>query len=691
MTINWSEARVLVFDTFFTDFEKQAINVDRLISDMKDARVNCLRLAAYSHLGYTIYPSNVTPMFPGLKHDLFREMVDRAHGENIAVIAYINAGFDAALPDSGRFGARLSSGAQKYWASDGPPWGVRWMCFNNPEYHSLLEKIIDEVMSYSVEGCYFDETAEGCCHCDICKKRYREETGREMPPVDHWRDEKLWESPEEAHEFMEYRKRVLLDWRKFLVSCTKKNGSDKLAMINCGGYPQPTANSLGASTVDTAPFIDGFLTESMLRAGGISVRHAGESARFADNAPFIPWVHVELKSSSWTFDVAPKDELMVKTGMLAAHGARPAAYTYHQNGQASTLRTLIPAYKRVADNEDVLSETTSAAEAGLLYHRYSHFAYSKNDRLSHKEFVGIFDLLDNCHLCFDIVDPEISEEAIAKYRLLVIPNAAIMTDREQSLLRTFIKGGGMAIISGECASRDRLGNPLKGSTLDDLLGCQITGRRTDSIPVNAGGSKSGRRCYFNINTDHPAVSGFEPNSWHPKSAQSIVVGLTTGKSLAGTVTCPGSPPVMGPGELLDLPSIVVNSCGKGRVVYLPWLVGGVYELDEPCGILELYRGVINWLLDGRKIIELNGPRSCEVSLRKKNGRYILHIIDYTGSHKILDEPGIDTISGKLRLPDGRQVKSIRAIDGKPIEWHTGEQGVIEFKAPIDRWQALVIE
>ncbi len=236
-----------------------------------------------------------------------------------------------------------------------------------------------------------------------------------------------------------------------------------------------------------------------------------------------------------------------------------------------------------------------------------------------------------------------------------------------------------------------MGNPLKGSTLADLLGCQITCRRTDAIPVNAGGSKSGRRCYFNIHTDHPAVSGFEPDSWHPKSAQSIVVELATGMSLAGTVTCPGSPPVMGPGELLDLPSIVVNIYGKGRVVYLPWLVGGVYELDEPYGILELYRGAVDWLLDGRKIVELNGPRSCEVSLRGKDGKYIFHIIDYTGSHKVLDEPGLETVSGKLRLPDSRQVKSIYAIDGKPVEWHDVEQGVIEFKAPIDRWQALVIE
>lgn len=43
MTINWSEARVLVFDTCFTDFKKQESDVDRLISDMKEAHVNCLR------------------------------------------------------------------------------------------------------------------------------------------------------------------------------------------------------------------------------------------------------------------------------------------------------------------------------------------------------------------------------------------------------------------------------------------------------------------------------------------------------------------------------------------------------------------------------------------------------------------------------------------------------------------------
>ncbi len=691
MTIDWAQARVVVFDTFFTNFRTQAVDVERLILDLKSCNANCLRLAAYSHLGYTIYPSKLTPMFPGLKHDLFKELVDRAHEEGIAVIAYVNAGFDDALEESESFGAKLVSGAQRYWASDGPPWGVRWMCFNNSDYHSLLEGIIDEVMSYGVEGCYFDETAEGFCHCEVCKARYRQETGKDMPAVDSWKDGRLWEDPEEALEFMEYRKRVLLDWRRFLVSCTKKHGSEKLGMINCGGYPQHTANNLGASTIDTTPFIDGFLTESMLRAGGISVRHAGESARFANNAPFTPWVHVELKPSSWTFDVAPREELMVKTGMLVAHGARPAAYTYHQNGEASTLGTLRPAFRRVSDNEDVLSGTVSASEAGLLYHRHTNLSYARNDRLPHEEFVGVLDLLDNSRLCFDIIDPEISEEAVGRYRLLVIPNAAIMSEREQELLRGFVTNGGSAIISGECATHDTLGNPLSGSGLADLLGCNIISRRSDSIPVNAGGSKSGRRCYFNVHTPHPVVSKLGAGSWHPKSARSMVVELTTGESLAGTVTCPDDPPCMGPGEFLDLPSIVVNTYGKGRVVYLPWLVGGVYELDEPHGILELYRGAAEWLLDGRKIAELAGPREIEVSLRKRNETYIFHMIDYTGSHKVLEDPGISTISGILTLPDKRAATAVRSLDGEPAEWGTVDGGGIEFSVKIDRWQALIVE
>lgn len=685
-------ARVMIFDTFFTNFENQEIDVSRLMDDLKKANVNCLRVAAYSHLGYSIYPSRITPMFPGLKYDLFKEIVLRCHDENIAVIAYINAGFDAVLSESVEYGAKKTDGTQKYWASDGPPWGVRWMCFNQARYHELIKDIIDEVMTYDVEGCYFDETVEGFCHCDICREKYSLETGREMPMVDHWTDAKLWEKPEDAHEYMAFRKRTLLDWRRFLVKCTKSYGRDKLAMINCGGYLHPTANSLGASPIETMPFIDGLLTESMIRASdSTGIRHGCDNSRFADNAPFRPWVHVELKSSSWTFDIAPEEELLVKTGLLVAHGARPAAYTYHQNGQRETLKTLIPAYKRVFENEDILADTTPCSEIGLLYHRNSHFAFARNSTEISADFDGILQLLGHCHVCYDIIDPCLTAEAVSKYKVLIIPDMAICSQEEEKLLRDYVASGGTCIITGECASCDPYGNPLENSSLADLIGCDIVGRNSEFIPVNAGGSKAGRRTYFNLTADHPVLSELEKMSWHPKSAKYIVVKPTTGNVLALTVGDPDRPPVMGPSGIIEHPSIIVNEFGKGKIVYLPWNAGSVYQLNEPHGIRKLFKRSLLWLNGEKETAELDAPVNLEISLRKKNDILIFHMIDCTGSHKIISEPGLRYISGKLNLPEPRKVHQIRTLDNAEVKWVQQEESSIIFDAPIDRWQALIIK
>lgn len=686
-----STARVLVFDTFFTNFETQSFDVPRLIRDMKSAKVNCLRLAAYSHLGYAIYPSKSTPMFPGLEKDLFTDIVDSCRKEGIAVIAYVNAGFDAVLQDSSSFGAKKSDGTQKYWASDGPPWGVRWMCFNQPRYHELIKNIIDEVMAYDVEGCYFDETVEGFCHCDVCRDRYLRETGHEMPKVDHWTDSALWKDAVEAHEYMAFRKRVLLEWRRFLVQCTKSYGQEKLAMINCGGYLQSTANSLGASTVDTIPFIDGLLTESMIRASdSTGIRHGSDNSRFADNAPFRPWVHVELKSSSWTFDVAPKEELMVKTGLLAAHGARPAAYTYHQNGQAETLKTLVPAYERVFENEDFLSGSKSCAEVGLLYHRHSHFASAKGSMEMSADFDGMLQLLGHCHLCYDIIDPALTAEAISGYAALVIPEAATLNSEEATILRNYISKGGACVITGECATHDRMGNPLPNSELADLLGCDIVGRASNFIPVNAGGSKAGRRTYFNLTADHPMLDKLEKCSWHPKSAKYIVVKPTSGEVLSMTIGDPDRPPVMGPSGELGHPSIIVNKYGAGHIVYLPWQVGSVYQLNEPHGLRKLLDGALNWLLGDKRIVKLEAPGNVEISLRRKGDSFIFHMVDCTGSHKIISEQGLMRISGQIKLPDSRQAIEIKTFDGAKPQWRQTADGVVEFDVAIDRWQALII-
>jgi len=688
-TFDMSTARVVVFDTFFTDLTTEQLDVDRLLRDLHAVRANCLRLAAYSHVGYSIYPSQVVPLKPGLAHDLFGEIVTRCRNEGVAVVAYINAGFDAVLPDSDSFAARRSDGNVVYW-NERPPWGVRYLCFNHPRTRDLFSGIIDEVCTYDVQGLYFDETVEGFCHCSLCRERYCRETGRDMPEVDRWTDPGLWDDLEQAHSYMDFRRRVLLDWRRFLVDRTRLRKASALTMINCGGYLQKAANTHGASTVDTAGFIDGFLTEAMIRSSGLGINHVGQNARFAENAPFTPWVHVELKSCSWTFDVAPREELMVKTGMLAAHGGRPAAYTYHQNGQSGTLATLAPAYERVAENEDVLAHSRSEAQIAVLYSRASAFAYARNDPERLVLFEGAYNLIEDAQVCFDVLDPTLTVEAAGKYRLLILPDAAILSDSEQEVLREFVRTGGSALVMGECASADPFGRLLEHSGLADVLGGDIVSRRDDRAPLNAGGSRVGRRCYFNLTGSHPVLAELEPGSWQPKSPQSIVLDLTAGNSLAGTVTAPCRPPVMAPGEILDVPSVVVNQFGQGKVVYLPWLAGGVYFMDEPVGLLKLFNGALDWLLDGRRIAELDAPCPVEISLRETDGTYTFHMVDYTGRAKVLHEPGLSAISGRLRLPDDRTVRAVRSLDRAEVDWKQHEDGLLEFHVPIDRWQALII-
>jgi hypothetical protein len=348
---------------------------------------------------------------------------------------------------------------------------------------------------------------------------------------------------------------------------------------------------------------------------------------------------------------------------------------------------MAPVYNIIADNEDVLSGTESMAVIGLLYPRKSQALRGMNDT----EFRGVMELLGHTHECYDVIDPIVTEK-VNRYKMLVLPDAAFLSDDEIAVIKKYVKAGGHLIVSGECASITEKSPELSDSKLAEVLGCNLKSRIDDFIPMNGGGAKSKRRCYFNIiDTSHPVLEQFEECRWQPKSFHYLDVELTTGKMLANTVTAPTILPAnQGPDGTVDIASIIENIYGDGKVLYLPWDVGEVYLLNEPKGILDLYRAGIKWMLGDEAIVTTFFHRNMEFVLRSKDDKRIFHIIDYTGPEKVLAEPGQSSVAGKIRIPGGEKVKSIRALDGAEMEWQQLASGEIEFKVDIDRWQAVVM-
>ncbi|NLF94165.1 MAG: hypothetical protein GX564_09780, partial [Oligosphaeraceae bacterium] len=131
-----------------------------------------------------------------------------------------------------------------------------------------------------------------------------------------------------------------------------------------------------------------------------------------------------------------------------------------------------------------------------------------------------------------------------KYKILFLPTAAAMSDRELTAVQKFVQQGGILVADMQCASFDQHGKPRTAPGLQEVFGL------TGSAALQAGkGVLTGTA---------GTVSGLSLNGLQLEVKQ-VETGLTatTAKSLA-TVEFEGR----------SQPAVFVNEYGKGLAVYL---------------------------------------------------------------------------------------------------------------------------
>jgi len=155
---------------------------------------------------------------------------------------------------------------------------------------------------------------------------------------------------------------------------------------------------------------------------------------------------------------------------------------------------------------------------------------------------------------FDIVDPHRSAADLARYRFLVLPAAACLSDDEAATLRAFAAGGGRIAVSGEVGTRDewcveRATNALEGvpTTDPDTVSSEVVETSLEPaerarvlVEVRAGADDTGAFLFiglaklrgvdlgpFDVVVTPPA--GFVPSDavWNAPGGEGGVLPVTT--------------------------------------------------------------------------------------------------------------------------------------------------------------------
>jgi hypothetical protein len=416
---------------------------------------------------YAYYDSKLLLKAPGLGlRDPLREAVDEARQERIPLLAY------CVVQQGGHY---LDAHPEwKMRASDGKP--IDRFCLNSG-YLEAMKQIVAEQLAYGIDGFHIDMLDQGFgppygCWCDTCRREFEETYGHPMPKGATW--DASWD------DMLEFRYRSSQDFEKKLVAYIKSINPRAAVDFNYHGTP-PFSFEVGQRPVQHAGNAD-FVTGET-GAWGFSALGVGLNAEFScASTPGRPYQVAIQRGVRMYHDQTsrPLADIRWELLTLLAHGA--FVTMVEKTGFDGWIDPV--AYDRIGDAfKEALANRANFGQkrvydVGLYYSSRSRDWIGRDNAIKWMQsFLGADKAMVYEHIQFGVVlDENATLETLQQFPVVLLPNAAILSDKEIALFREYVQKGGKLVVTGQSGQFDRLGKPLADSALSGLIGANVNGR-----------------------------------------------------------------------------------------------------------------------------------------------------------------------------------------------------------------------
>lgn len=281
---------------------------------------------------------------------------------------------------------------------------------------------------------------------------------------------------------------------------------------------------------------------------------------------------------------------------------------------------------------------------------------------------GIYDALLRGRFAFDFVhEGRLEPERLSKYRALLLPNIAMLSDRQCDQIRSYVRSGGSIMASFETSLYDENLKPRSDFGLADLLGISKAG---DVAGTN------GNAYYGRIERSHPILDGFADTNWLPGAQNRLPIKPVQDPILTVVPGFVQYPPELAypAASRTDEPAVVLREMGSSRVAYFAGDNERTFWLTGHGDLLRLLHNTIRWLVRDEAVVRVDGDGFLELFAWETAPGYAIHLLNYTNPeahHCWLDSVyplGPQTVS--MTLPDGVKIKAVellRAEDSVPFQ------------------------
>jgi hypothetical protein len=297
---------------------------------------------------------------------------------------------------------------------------------------------------------------------------------------------------------------------------------------------------------------------------------------------------------------------------------------------------------------------------------------------------GIYDALLRGRFAFDYVhEDRLQPERLKKYRALLLPNIAMLSDRQCEQLRAYVRGGGSLMASFETSLYDENLNPRADFGLGDLFGVSRAG---DVVGTN------GNPYYARIESPqsahpHAILAGFSDTNWLAGSQNRAPL-----KAIANPVltVVPGFvryPPELAypPVSETDEPAVVLRETGASRLAWFAGDVERTYWLTGHGDLLRLIDNTIRWVTRDERMVSVAGPGYIELFCWETDPGYAVHLLNYSNANAfhgwIQTAKPLGPQHVSMKLPGGVRVRSVALLKSeRDVPFHI-EDSVLQFTVP----------
>jgi hypothetical protein len=549
--------------------------------------------------------------------------------------------------------------------------GTRLGCNLGPWGDYLIEVCGEMVADYHLDGFSFDGNYHpAICYCPACKKAYRNNRKRDLPA-------RADLDQVEYREYLLWRGERLEDHYRRLQRRIKEADTDAVLMswtVNAGRYGHflhsPRAMPTRMNRLFDLPMQEWWMDETNLGGSVAPAFGAAYLRAVAGQGPCASEPYLMARGNPYGTDSFPVHERLTRCLLAVTHGNMLAeSFGWPGHDVAGDFR-------EVRRREPYLLHTTPLPWAALLVSEQTRQFYAYRD-IPERFLAHVFGALRAAveeHLPLTLVnDWDVNAGELAKFEVVVLANAAALSNAQAAALRDYVRGGGGLVATGETSLCDELGRPRKDFALAELFGVSYQGRPRAPIQRPM--------------LDENFAIAIDDNYWKQRSGLAVLSWtdhflvkdpqlqqLVPGKSVSfrGPLVMVNEP--RRPGEVAvrmkpegwtkaPLPGAVLRSFGNGRVAYLPAaLDAALWSYSYPYQRRLLVRA-IEWAAHAPEPVTVRAPMCVQATYFKqadKDGRrIIIHLfngVNTTANH------GNPTMDVPLR-------EEIVPIDGIEVWFH----------------------